>query len=51
MLIYGIYRRPILEDWLKEVKDPINKATEVLNEASEVFKRLPDLPNNYGQSK
>ena len=36
--------RPILEDWLKEVKDPINKASDVLNEASEVFKRLPDLP-------
>ena len=36
--------RPILEDWLKEVKDPINKAGEVINEASEVLKRLPDLP-------
>jgi len=36
--------RPILENWLKEVKDPINKASDVLNEASEVFKRLPDLP-------
>jgi ubiquinone biosynthesis protein len=36
--------RPILEDWLKEVKNPINKASEVFNEASEVFKRLPDLP-------
>ena len=36
--------RPVLEDWLKEVKDPINKAGEVLNEASEVLKRLPDLP-------
>ena len=36
--------RPILEDWLKEVKDPLNKASEVVNEASEVLKRLPDLP-------
>ena len=36
--------RPILEDWLKEVKDPINKASETVNEASEVLKRLPDLP-------
>ena len=36
--------RPILEDWLKEVKDPINKASEVINEASEALKRLPDLP-------
>ena len=36
--------RPILENWLKEMKDPINKANEVLTEASEVLKRLPDLP-------
>ena len=36
--------RPILEDWLKEVKDPINKASEVVNEAAEVLKRIPDLP-------
>ncbi len=36
--------RPIIEDWLKQVKDPINKAGEVINEASEVIKRLPDLP-------
>ena len=37
--------RPILEDWLKEVKNPINKASKVVNEASEVLKRLPDLPS------
>ena len=36
--------RPILENWLHEVKDPINKANDVINEASEVLKRLPDLP-------
>tara|TARA_Y100000590_G_scaffold434046_1_gene551790 strand:+ start:448 stop:2016 length:1569 start_codon:yes stop_codon:yes gene_type:complete len=36
--------QPILEDWLREVKNPINKASEVIDEASEVFKRLPDLP-------
>ena len=36
--------RPILEDWLKDHKDPMNKASELANEASEVFKRLPDLP-------
>ena len=36
--------RPIIEDWLKETKDPINKAGEAINEASEVLKRLPDLP-------
>jgi len=36
--------RPIIEDWLKETKDPINKAGEAINEASELLKRLPDLP-------
>ncbi len=36
--------RPILEDWLKEVKDPIHKTEEIIYEASEVLKRLPDLP-------
>ena len=36
--------KPILEDWLKDHKDPINKASELASEASEVFKRLPDLP-------
>ena len=37
--------RPILENWLKEIKDPINKAGEFADEAAEVLKRLPDLPN------
>ena len=37
--------KPILEDWLKEVKDPLNKAGDFINDASEVIKRLPDLPN------
>ncbi len=36
--------RPILEDWLKKMKDPINKASETINQASEVLKRLPDFP-------
>ena len=36
--------RPILENWLKELKDPIYKANEVIGEASEVLKKLPDLP-------
>ena len=36
--------RPILEDWLKEVKSPVNKIGEVASEASEVLKRLPELP-------
>ena len=37
--------KPVLENWLREVKDPINKANDVLDNASEVIKRLPDLPN------
>ena len=36
--------RPVLESWLKEINDPINKTTEIFNEASEVIKRLPELP-------
>ena len=36
--------RPILENWLKEIKDPINRAGEIINETSEILKRLPDLP-------
>jgi len=36
--------QPIIEDWLRETKDPLNKAGEVLNDASEVLKKLPDLP-------
>jgi len=37
--------RPILENWLKEFNDPINKAGKIVDEASEVLKKLPDLPN------
>jgi len=37
--------KPVLENWLHEIKDPVNKANEVINEASEVLKKLPDLPN------
>jgi len=36
--------QPILEDWLRDVKDPINKINEITRDASEVFKKLPDLP-------
>ena len=38
------YIKTNLENWLKETKDPINKASEAISEASEVLKRLPDLP-------
>ena len=36
--------KPVLENWLREVKDPINKVSETINHTSEIFKRLPDLP-------
>ena len=36
--------KPILENWLKELKHPVNKVDEVIKEASEVFKKLPNLP-------
>ena len=36
--------KPVLENWLKDIKDPINKVGEIVDEASEVLKRLPDLP-------
>ena len=36
--------KPVLENWLREIKSPLNKVEDVVNEASEVIKRLPDLP-------
>ena len=36
--------KPILEDWLKDMKDPINKLSGTADNISEVIKRLPDLP-------
>ena len=36
--------RPVLENWLKETKDPINSLTETLKNTTEAIKRLPELP-------
>ena len=36
--------KPILEDWIKDIKDPISKVSDVVDKASEVLKRLPELP-------
>jgi ubiquinone biosynthesis protein len=36
--------KPVLENWLRELKDPIKKADEVVTNAAEVLKRLPDFP-------
>jgi len=36
--------RPVLENWLRETKDPITTITETLQSTSEVIKRLPEFP-------
>ena len=36
--------KPILENWLKKTKDPLNKFNETITNATEVIKRLPEFP-------
>ena len=36
--------KPILENWLKETKDPLNKINKTFINTSEVIKKLPELP-------
>ena len=36
--------KPVLENWLKETKDPINTLNETLKNTSEVIKKLPKFP-------
>ena len=36
--------KPVLENWLKETKDPLNTINETLQSTSEVIKRLPEFP-------
>ena len=36
--------KPVIEDWLKDIKNPIHKIGEMSDNALEVLKRLPDLP-------
>jgi len=36
--------QPVLEKWLKETKDPIKEIGNILKDTSEVFKKLPELP-------
>jgi len=36
--------KPILEDWLKNINDPINSINDTLKNATETIKRLPELP-------
>ena len=36
--------KPVLENWLKETKDPINSLNDTLKNTTEVLKRLPEFP-------
>ena len=36
--------KPVLENWLKETKDPMTTINETLQNTSEVIKRLPEFP-------
>jgi ubiquinone biosynthesis protein len=36
--------KPVLENWLKETKDPINSFNDTLKNTSEALKRLPEFP-------
>ena len=36
--------KPVLENWLKETKDPMTKINETIQTTSEVIKRLPEFP-------
>ncbi len=36
--------KPILENWLKETKNPMTTINDTLNSTSEVIKRLPEFP-------
>ena len=36
--------KPVLENWLKETKDPINKINDTLDGGIDVLKKLPELP-------
>ena len=36
--------KPVLENWLKETKDPINSINDTLKSTTEVIKRLPEFP-------
>ncbi len=36
--------RPVLEDWLKNIKSPRSTIDTAINTSSEIIKRIPDLP-------
>ena len=36
--------RPVLEEWLKDIKSPRSTIDKAINTSSEIIKRIPDLP-------
>ena len=36
--------KPVLEDWLKDVKSPKSTINQALNTSAEIIKRIPDFP-------
>jgi ubiquinone biosynthesis protein len=36
--------KPVLENWLRETKDPLNTITDTLNNTSKVIEKLPEFP-------
>ena len=36
--------KPVLENWLKETKDPMTKINETIQNTTEVIKKLPEFP-------
>ena len=37
--------RPVLEDWLKDMKSPKSTLDTAINTSAEIFKRVPDFPD------
>ena len=37
--------RPVLENWLKDIKSPKSTINKAINTSAEVIKRIPDLPS------
>ena len=37
--------RPILEDWIKNLKGPKANIDKAINTSAEILKRIPDFPN------
>ena len=37
--------RPVLENWLKDIKSPKTTLDTAINTSAEIIKRIPDFPN------